>query len=82
VRTDERGAPSSCVTSPDVQMGGEIRRGAAEWTVTAKSSPGIVVMRYGENALDVIERVEKKIEELRPSLPDGVEIVPVYDRSG
>jgi Cu(I)/Ag(I) efflux system membrane protein CusA/SilA len=82
VRTDERGAPLLVRDVGTVQMGGEIRRGAAEWNGDGEVVSGIVVMRYGENALDVIERVEKRIEELRPSLPDGVEIVPVYDRSG
>ena len=41
---------------------------------------GIVIMRYGENALKVIEKVKQKIEDIKPSLPEGVEIVPVYDR--
>ena len=42
---------------------------------------GIVVMRQGENALDVIDRVKAKLEELKPSLPAGVEVVTTYDRS-
>src|SRR6185369_3914975 len=43
---------------------------------------GIVVMRYGENALDVIERVKKKLADLKPSFPEGVEMTVAYDRSG
>ncbi len=39
-------------------------------------------MRYGENALNVIDRMKKKLEEVRPSLPPGVKVIPVYDRSG
>ena len=51
------------------------------WTAKAKSVGGIVVMRYGENALNVIDGIKKKIEEIKPSLPEGVRIVPTYDRS-
>ncbi len=82
VRTDERGAPLLVSDVGSVQIGGEIRRGAAEWNGEGEVVSGIVVMRYGENALDVIHGVEKRLDELRPSLPEGVEIVPVYDRSG
>ena len=42
---------------------------------------GIVVMRYGENALTVIDGIKKKLEEIKSSLPEGVEVVPTYDRS-
>ena len=56
-------------------------RGAADWNGQGEVVSGIVVMRHGENALDVIERVEERIDELRRTLPEGVEIVPVYDRS-
>ncbi len=64
-----------------VTMGGEIRRGAADFNGLGETVSGIVVMRYGENALNVIERVEKKLNELRPTLPAGVEVVPVYNRA-
>ncbi len=64
-----------------VAMGGDIRRGAADFDGHGETVSGIVVMRYGENALDVISRVEKKLGELRPTLPPGVEIVPVYNRA-
>jgi Cu(I)/Ag(I) efflux system membrane protein CusA/SilA len=63
----------------NVRIGGATRRGAADWNGEGEVVSGIVVMRHGENALDVIERVERRIDEL--ALPDGVEIVPVYDRS-
>jgi copper/silver efflux system protein len=63
-----------------VTMGGDIRRGAADFDGKGETVSGIVVMRYGENALDVIGRVERKLEELRPTLPEGVEVVPVYNR--
>ncbi|NUP13628.1 MAG: efflux RND transporter permease subunit [Polyangiaceae bacterium] len=81
VRTDDRGAPLLVGDVGTVRMGGEIRRGAADWNGEGEVVSGIVVMRYGENALDVIERVEKRIQEIRTSLPPGVEIVAVYDRS-
>lgn len=64
-----------------VSLGGELRRGAADLDGRGEAVSGIVIMRYGENALDVIERVEAKLAELKSALPPGVEVVPVYDRS-
>ena len=64
-----------------VTIGPEIRRGVVDLDGIGDTAGGIVVMRHGENALNVIERVKKKIEEIKPSLPEGVEIVPTYDRS-
>ena len=81
IRAGEGGAPVLVKDVARVSMGAEIRRGAADLDGHGEAVSGIVVMRYGENALDVIGRVEKKIEELRPSLPPGVEIVPVYNRA-
>jgi len=63
-----------------VQTGPELRRGVAELNCEGEVAGGIVVMRYGENALETIERVRERLEELKPGLPAGVEIVPVYDR--
>ncbi len=65
----------------NVHLGPDIRRGMADFNGEGEVVGGIVVVRYGENALDVIERVKEKLEEIRSSLPDGVEIIPVYDRS-
>lgn len=65
----------------NVSLGPQIRRGIAEFNGMGEVVGGIVVIRHKENALNVIERVKKKIEELKPSLPDGVEIVTTYDRS-
>ncbi len=81
VRTGEDGTPLRVGDVGTVRMGGEIRRGAADWNGTGDVVSGIVVMRYGENALDVIGRVEQRIDEIRESLPDGVEIRPVYSRA-
>lgn len=65
-----------------VHLGPDIRRGVAELDGKGEVVGGIVVMRYGENALTVIDGIKKKIEEIKPSFPDGVELIPTYDRSG
>ncbi len=64
-----------------VEIGPEIRRGVSDLDGLGDHVGGIVVMRHGENALNVIERVRKRMEELKPSLPAGVEFVTTYDRS-
>jgi copper/silver efflux system protein len=65
-----------------VETGPEIRRGVADLDGLGDAVGGIVVMRHGENALNVIRRVKDRLEELKPSLPPGVEFVTTYDRSG
>ncbi len=65
-----------------VTFGPEIREGVAEWQGEGEAVGGIVVMRYGENALNVINGIKKKVAEIAPSLPPGVEIHAGYDRSG
>jgi Cu(I)/Ag(I) efflux system membrane protein CusA/SilA len=65
-----------------VSLGPDIREGVAEWNGGGEAVGGIVVMRYGQNALTVIDGVKRKISELKKSLPTGVEIVTGYDRSG
>src|SRR5438477_7086367 len=77
----ENGTPVYIKNVAKVHLGGDIRRGVAELDGRGETVGGIVVMRYGENALNVIDGVKKKIEEIKPSLPDGVRIVPTYDRS-
>ena len=64
-----------------VALGSDIRRGVADLDGEGDTVGGIVVMRSGENALSVIQRVKAKLEEIKPALPAGVEIVPTYDRS-
>jgi Cu(I)/Ag(I) efflux system membrane protein CusA/SilA len=64
-----------------VDLGPEIRRGVSDLDGLGDHVAGIVVMRHGENALNVIRRVKAKLRDLEPSLPDGVEIVTTYDRS-
>jgi len=66
----------------DVSFGPDIRRGVAEWKGEGETVGGIVVMRFGLNALQVINAVKAKLAELAPSLPPGVEIKAGYDRSG
>jgi len=65
-----------------VSFGPDIREGVAEWQGEGETVGGIVVMRYGMNALTVINGVKQKLAEIKPSLPPGVEIVSGYDRSG
>jgi copper/silver efflux system protein len=75
------GAPLLVRDVAKVRFGPDIRRGLLDWNGDGEAVGGIVVMRHGENALQVIERVKRKIEELRPSLPAGVELKVAYDRS-
>src|SRR4029077_13844670 len=64
-----------------VHLGPELRRGVGELDGKGEAVGGIVVMRYGENALKVIAGIKKKIAEIKSSLPPRVRIVPTYDRS-
>ena len=65
-----------------VQMGPEMRRGIADLDGEGEVVGGVIVMRSGKNALDTIAAVKAKLDALKPGLPPGVEIIPVYDRSG
>jgi Cu(I)/Ag(I) efflux system membrane protein CusA/SilA len=80
VRTD-KGTPIYVKNLGKVHLGPDLRRGVAELDGRGEVVGGIVVMRYGENALDVIDGVKRKLAEVAPSLPPGVRIVPTYDRS-
>jgi Cu(I)/Ag(I) efflux system membrane protein CusA/SilA len=64
-----------------VEMGPDLRRGLADLNGAGEIVSGIVVMRNGENALDVIDRVKAKIKEIEPGFPVGVKLIPIYDRS-
>jgi Cu(I)/Ag(I) efflux system membrane protein CusA/SilA len=77
----EDGTPILVKNIATVEIGPDIRRGVAELDGKGEVVGGVVVMRYGENALEVIDRVKHKLKEIEPSLPDGVEIVVGYDRS-
>jgi len=65
-----------------VSLGPDLREGAAEWNGDGETVGGIVVMRYGQNALTVIDGVKQKLDQIRRTLPAGVEIVAGHDRSG
>jgi copper/silver efflux system protein len=77
----ENGTPVYLKNIATVHLGGDIRRGVAELDGRGETIGGIVVMRYGENALNVIDGIKKKIDEIKSSLPESVRIVPTYDRS-
>ena len=77
----QAGTPVLIKNVGKVHLGPDLRRGVAEWNGEGEVVGGIVVMRYGENALDVIDGIKKKLAEIKSSLPEGVEIVPAYDRS-
>ena len=81
VKTDERGTPVKLKDIASVQLGPEIRRGVAELDGEGEVAAGVVVMRHGENALKVIERVKVRLAEVQKTLPEGVKIVTTYDRS-
>ena len=79
--TSEAGVPVRLGDVARIQVGPEMRRGIAELNGEGEVAGGIIVMRSGKNALETIDAVKAKLENLKPSLPPGVEIIPVYDRS-
>ena len=81
VAVDNMGTPVLLRNIAAVQQGPELRRGILEWNGTGEAVGGIVVMRYGENALEVIHNVKEKLRSLQKGLPEGVEILEGYDRS-
>ncbi len=81
VITTRGGVPVLLSDVATLRMGPEIRRGVAEFNGEGEVAGGIIVMRYGKNALDTINAVKAKLQQVQKSLPAGVEIVPVYDRS-
>lgn len=80
VGVDGNGTPIRLQDVARVQIGPELRRGIVDLNGEGEVAGGVVIMRYGENALATIQAVRAKLEELKEGLPDGVEIVPVYDR--
>ena len=81
VGTDRQGTPIYIRDLGHVTLGPDMRRGLAELNGKGEVVGGIVVMRYGENALEVIDRVKQRLQEVEASLPPGVKVVPTYDRS-
>src|SRR5206468_1505450 len=78
---DPRGTPIRVRDVANVRLGPDIRRGVAELDGKGEVVGGIIVMRFGENALRVIDQVKAKLREVQSSMPPGVKIVPTYDRS-
>ena len=82
VATDRAGTPVLLKYVAKVQLGPEIRRGVADLDGKGEVAGGIVIVRFGENVLNVIERVKEKLKkDVEPALPKGVKIVTTYDRS-
>ncbi|WP_449553700.1 efflux RND transporter permease subunit [Lelliottia amnigena] len=81
VITTRDGIPVLLKDVATVGLGPEIRRGVAELNGEGEVAGGVVVMRYGQNALETLHAVKEKLSALQKTLPEGVEIVPVYDRS-
>lgn len=79
---DDTGTPIMIRDVANVHLGPELRRGLTELNGEGEVAGGIVIMRFGGNALATIDRVKQKLEDLKAGLPEGVEIVTVYDRSG
>ncbi len=82
IRTAAGGIPVTLGDVATVQIGPDMRRGIAELNGEGEVAGGVIVMRQGQNAREVIAGVKARLDELRPSLPEGVEIVTTYDRSG
>ena len=81
IKTDKNGTPILLGDIATVSIGPAMRRGVAELDGEGEAVGGTIVMRYGGDALKVIERVKKRLQKIKSSLPEGVEIVTVYDRS-
>jgi Cu(I)/Ag(I) efflux system membrane protein CusA/SilA len=81
ITSSENGTPVLIKDVGQVVEGPDLRRGVADLDGKGEAVSGIVIMRSGENALDVIARVKQRMREIQSSLPEGVKIIPVYDRS-
>jgi Cu(I)/Ag(I) efflux system membrane protein CusA/SilA len=82
VRSPNDGSPIRIKDVGEVSLGPDLRRGLADLNGAGEVVSGIVIMRNGENALQVIDRVKDKLKAIEPGLPPGIKVVPVYDRSG
>ena len=79
---NDRGAAITLEDIADIRLGHELRRGVGEFDGEGDVVGGVVILRWGGNALSTIQAVEARIEELRPNLPEGVELVTTYNRAG
>lgn len=81
VGVDENGTSITIKNIANVHLGPDLRRGVADWNGEGETVGGVVIMRFGENALQTIDNVKTKLEELKEGLPEGVTIKTAYDRS-
>ncbi|WP_234573482.1 efflux RND transporter permease subunit [Rhodohalobacter sp. 614A] len=81
IGTDGNGTPILVRNVANVHLGPDLRRGVAEWNGEGETVGGVVIMRFGENALQTIDNVKAKLKELESGLPEGVTIKTAYDRS-
>ncbi|HGC5940583.1 TPA: efflux RND transporter permease subunit [Legionella pneumophila] len=81
VGTNAKGTPILLRDIATVQIGSDMRRGVVDLDGQGETTGGIVIMRFGEDVLKVLERVKTKLKDLSSSIPEGIKIVPVYDRS-
>ncbi|MEI6896732.1 MAG: efflux RND transporter permease subunit [Psychromonas sp.] len=81
LQVNDKGTPLLLGDVAEIRIGPQMRRGITELNGEGEVVSGVIVMRYGENAQGVIEAVKNKLKALQKSLPEGVEIVPTYDRS-
>ncbi|MEW6037177.1 MAG: CusA/CzcA family heavy metal efflux RND transporter [Pseudomonadota bacterium] len=81
VGVNSNGTPILLREVATVTLGPDMRRGLAEWNGRGEAVGGVVIMRYGQDALEVIDRVKARLKEIESSLPKGVRIVTAYDRS-
>ncbi len=81
LKVTSKGTPLLLGDIADINLGPQMRRGISEFNGEGEAVGGVIVMRFGENASQVIHDVKAKLEELQRGLPDGVEIVATYDRS-
>ncbi|WP_028022201.1 efflux RND transporter permease subunit [Enterovibrio calviensis] len=81
LKVTEKGTPLLLGDIADINIGPQMRRGISEFNGEGEAVGGVIVMRFGENASEVIDNVKNKLNELQRSLPEGVEIVATYDRS-
>lgn len=82
VGVDVKGTPILLKNIADIHLGPELRRGILDWNGEGEAAGGIVIMRFGENALEVIKAVKQRLKELEKGLPEGIVIEMGYDRSG
>lgn len=82
LQVNSRGASLTLGDIADIRLGPELRRGVGDYNGEGDAVGGVIIMRWGGNALATITAVEQRLQELRPALPEGVELITTYDRSG